>query len=155
MSRILQDLSATAIIAAIEENVFSLISASRRWPRAELHDEGEVKWSLTDIPFPLFNSVFRAQLTADRIDVTIESIIACARLRDVPLLWWTGPATRPQDLGKRLEEHGLMNEGQQPGMAVELEKLSEDVPVPSGLTVERVGSAEGLQQWSQTCVAGF
>jgi ribosomal protein S18 acetylase RimI-like enzyme len=155
MGTILQDTSAAALIAAIEENLFAIIPGFRRWPRAQVHEESDVTWSITDIPFPLYNSVFRAQLAADRVDVTIEFIIACARERNVPLLWWTGPATRPQDLGKRLEEHGFTNEGQEPGMAAELTKLNEDVTAPSGLTVERVGSAEGLRLWSQTCAAGF
>ena len=156
MSRVLQDTSVTALNAAIEENLlFAFIPALSRWSRAEVHDKGAVKWFITDIPFPLFNSVFSAHLEADRISAAIESITSCARLRNVPLVWRIGPATRPQDLGKHLEEHGFINEGQEPGMAVELEKLNEEVPVPSGLTIERVGSAEGLQQWSQTGVAGF
>lgn len=155
MSEILQDTSATALIAAIEENLFALIPAFRKWPRAEVHDEAEIKWSITDIPFPLFNSIFRARLVPDKIDATIQSTIAYAKARNVPLLWWTGPATQPQNLGNYLERHGFINAGQEPGMAVELQKLNEDVPILEGLTIQQAGNAEALKQWSRTCAASF
>ena len=125
MSNILQDLSTPNLISAIEGNLFAFILAMRKWPQAELHDEAEILWSMTDIPFPVFNSILRAQLAPERIDAVIETITAQAKSRNVPLLWWTGPATQPADLGRYLERHGFFNGGQVPGMALDLGKLLE------------------------------
>jgi hypothetical protein len=91
---ILQDFSTPSLISAIEGNLFAIISAFRQWPQSEVHDEAEIMWSITDIPFSLFNSIMRAQLPPDRIDAVIEPIIAQAEARNVPLLWWTGPSTQ-------------------------------------------------------------
>ena len=155
MNAILQELSTSNLVTAIEENLFSLMPTFRKWPQAEVHDEAEIKWSITDIPFPIFNSIMRAQLVPERIDATIQSIVSRAKSRNVPLLWWTGPTTLPVDLGSHLEEYGFVDEGQMPGMAVNLDNLNESLPMPSGLNVQRVTDDETLKQWSKTCVAGF
>lgn len=155
MNAILQDLSTSNLVTAIEENLFSLMPAFHKWPRAEVHDKAEIKWSITDIPFPMFNSIMRAQLAPERMDETIQSIISRAKSQNVPLLWWTGPTTHPANLGSHLEEYGFVDEGQMPGMAVNLANLNEDLPMPSGLTVQRVTDDETLKQWSQICATGF
>lgn len=149
------DLPTTNAIAVIEDNLFSSIAAFRSWPRAEVHDEGDIKWSITDIPFPLFNSIFCAQLAPNRVDAAIQSIIAKARLRNVPLLWWTGPSTQPADLGQHLKRHGFNHAGQVLGMAVDLVKLNEKPSLPAGLTIQQAVNSEALKQWSQVCAIGF
>jgi hypothetical protein len=101
MNDILQDLTAPNLTAAIEENLFALFLALGAWPQAQVHAEAEVLWSITHIPFPLFNSILRARLAPERIYPVIESITAQATSRNVPLLWWTGashPARRFRQL---------------------------------------------------------
>lgn len=155
MNDILNDLSASSLISAIEGNLFALMPAFSKWPRAEVHDDTEIASSITDIPFPVFNSIMRARLTPDRIDAVIESITVQAKSRNVPLLWWTGPTTQPADLGRYLERHGFFSEGQIPGMAVDLENLNEHPLMPNGFTIQQVKDNETLRQWGQVCVAGF
>lgn len=155
MNDILQDLSTSNLITAIEENLFSFMSASQKWPQAEFHDEAKIMWSLTDIPFPIFNRIMRAQLAPEKMDATIQSIVSRAKSRNVPLLWWTGPTTQPADLGSHLEQHGFVDEGPMPGMAVNLANLNENVPMPSGLTIQRVTDDETLKKWCQICATGF
>ncbi len=155
MNKILNDLSAPSLIAAIEANLFAFVPAFSKWPGAEVHDEPEIAWSMTDIPFQVFNSIIRAQLAPDRIDAVIAAIIAQATSRNVPLLWWTGPATQPADLGIHLERHGFFSEGQLPGMAAVLDNINPHPPMPNGFMIQPVTDDESLQQWSQVCAAGF
>ena len=125
MDEILVDLSAQNLTSAIEGNLFAIFSTFSKWPRAEVHVEVEVSWSMTDIPFPIFNSVLHAQIAPANMEAVISSIITQAKSRNVPLLWWTGPMTKPTDLGTYLERYGFISGGEIPGMAIILENLKE------------------------------
>jgi hypothetical protein len=93
--------------AAIEANLCSLFLQLKAWPRVELYDSSACCWTLSHLPFPLFNSVVGARFEADRADAAIEERIRDCAGRNVPMLWWTGPSTTPADLGERLERRGV------------------------------------------------
>ncbi len=155
MNEVLQDTSPAALIAAIEDNQFSMIPACRKWPQAEVYDGDDIKWDFTDIPFPAFNGVGRARLAPQQVDSMIQSIIARAEARHVPVLWWTGPQTQPADLGMYLEAHGFTHEGRVPGMAVDLMTLNDSGAVTPGFSIQQISDLKDLRTWCQVCVTGF
>jgi len=155
MSEILQDLSAPALVTAIEENWFERFRLFRYWSQAEVHDDPDVLWTISDIPFIYFNGVLRAQLAPENVDATIEAAITRCRSRNVPLLWLTGPATRPSNLGEYLEAHGVTHSRDYIGMAADLLALNEDLPAPPNLTIEQVSDVESLRQWSHVVCGVF
>ena len=144
---ILQDLSPAALVAAIEENLFSWVPIFGNLGRACADDPPGVIRSITDLPLSLFNSVMDARLAPDQVDPAIERVLSEAGERKVPLLWWTGPSTRPADLGKRLEERGFAFDEESPGMAADLANLNEGLPAPHGL---RIALARDDASW-QLC----
>ena len=149
MNKILRDLSTANLITAIEENMFSFLSYSHKCQGSTAHEDSEISWVMTDIPSPLFNSIYRAQLPLEKIDFTIDAIIDKAKKRNISLFWYIGPATQPSDLAEYLKKHGFVKADQTPGMAVNLEYLRDDLSTPVGLTVQLVENDESLKQWCQ------
>ncbi len=155
MTEIPQDASTSAMVTAIEANLFEFIGWFRKWPRAEVHDGPDLLSSITDVPFPVFNSVLRARLDPARVDAAIEEAIALGSARRVPRLWWTGPHTRPADLGSLLKGHGFAHDGDLPGMAVDLSTCNGNVALPPGLRIEPVKDVDALLEWCDVLAAGF
>jgi len=150
LEEILYDLSTDALVAAIENSMFDFFSYSTL---AEVHDEPELLWWITDQSLPLFNMLFRSKLTEESAGAAIETAIARARARKVMLFWWTGPATRTPTLEAQLRVHGFLGE-KLPGMVLDLQKLQEPPPVP-GLVIERVDNPKSLRHWCNIVADGF
>jgi len=148
-------LSPPALIRSIEENAcefFKYISA--RWPRMEVHDDQEMLWFISNIPFPLFNSVLRTKIAPSAVEQAVVTAISRCRSRSVPLLWWTWPSTRPESLGPSLVAHGFIHEGDLPGMAIDLKKLGGSQLGLARLKIEVVDNPTKRKQWSHTCRVG-
>jgi hypothetical protein len=107
MENILSDLSPQMLIRANEENLSAWIPIFGRLGQAYCDNPPGVKRSITNLPISLLNSVMDARLVPEQTDAAIQSIITDASARNVPILWWIGPSTRPADLGKRLENNGF------------------------------------------------
>ena len=144
-----------AIVAAIEENLFALAPLFRHLPGAEAGAGPEGRWTVTDVAFPFFNSILATDVDAGSADATIDAVLARARRRRVPVLWWTGPRTRPRDLGARLERHGFAKDDEAPGMALELARLPAAAASPRELTIERVENGAALAAFVATFRRGF
>src|SRR5262249_17283395 len=68
--------------------------------------------------------------------------------RHLPMLWHTGPSTRPTDLGAILLAHGLTHVEDEPGMAADLLALDEEVaPLPAALAFTPVQDTAALRAW--------
>lgn len=157
MNNILQDLFTPALVTAIEANMFDFFRMFSHWPQAEFHDDPELLWTMTDIPFPMFNNRMRAKFTLEDVAVAaaIEAAIARCQANNVPMLWLIGPTTMPTDLGARLETYGFLHTENAAGMAVDLQALNEDIPIPAGFTIEKVKDSVALKTWFRPFIAGF
>ena len=142
------DLSSASLTAAIEENMCAWLQLFGVLPGAQYIDTGELKRSITTVPFGLFNSIMEARLPEESADRAIQEIMDDARLRGIPLRWWVGPLTRPADLGERLERHGFVRDDYAPGMAVELAKLNESLPIPVGVSIHLCKDEASKRLWS-------
>jgi len=151
----MNDLSAPALVTAVEENLFEYYKLFRQWTRVEVHDDKHMLWTLSDVPSPFFNNVLNAQIAPNEVDATIEVTITRYRLRNAFINWWIGPATKPANLGMYLEQHGFVHRGNPPGMAVDLLALNEGLPALPGLVIEQVSDVATLKQWCHVFSVGF
>src|SRR5262245_12734743 len=99
-----------SMVHAVEANLFAFFQHLAIWPRVTVHDETEGFWTISDLPFPLFNSITRAAVSDDRAPALIDARMHACSSRNVPMLWWTGPSTTPADLGSRLLDRGFLIE---------------------------------------------
>lgn len=156
MSYILEDLSPEAVIEAIEGNVSSCFYCLARGSnRITFHDDADVKWFVSGVPFPLLNGASSAKLDPESADRRIDEILGEFQAAQVPMLWWTGPATRPQDIGSRLIARGLTKAGDPPGMAMDLMELDADEVPPEGVTIKRLNSDDMLEEYKHVLLQGF
>ncbi len=147
MPEILTDFSNSVVSKAVEDNGVDCCLSWAAWPGMELRQDEQTVWTITDVPFPFFNNVFRARISDGEVDHAIAKATTRARDRNVPMFWWTGPTTEPDDLGKRLEANGFAHGFEAAAMAVELDALEERKPAPENLAIEEVSDVEMLKAW--------
>jgi len=159
MPDILTDLSMASAATAVEANLFSFFKHLSNWPHVEVHDDDECCWTISALPYPLFNSVMRARVDDRRLDGLIEARMQSCRDRRVPMLWWTGPSTTPRDLGDRLGACGFLIEPAF-GMTAQLDtdrlinSVSGSDPAMR-IAIERVSDRATLDTWSRVLCEGF
>jgi len=108
---------------------------------------------LTGLYVPLFNGVLDTQLSAAAADRAIKHTLDVFRAAHVPLLWWVGPYSEPQDLGARLLAAGMDEQAAVPGMIVALRDLGAS-PLPRGITLEAVRDGAALEEWIRVAAEG-
>ena len=118
-----------------------------QWSEVEWIEGDEYTWTISNIPFALFNNVFLADLGPDRVKPAIDGVLDLGRSRKVPLRWWIGPSTRPPDLASQLEAVGFEMWFTGLGMAMDLAEVPTGEMGPDGLSIEPVRDAETLRTW--------
>jgi GNAT superfamily N-acetyltransferase len=153
---IVQDVSTTAVVPALEANMVAFWALYGRTPGAELYETEELLRFVTGLDEPLFNAVLRAHLTPATVDSAIATTLAEVGSRRVPMIWWVGPSTRPADLALHLERHGFTHADDNAAMALDLRSLSEEPPsIPAGLVVTPVEDLETLRTWTRVVAIGM
>jgi GNAT superfamily N-acetyltransferase len=147
MTDILTDLSPAALAEAIQENEIAFWLDRARVAGWEVNQNSELTWYVSGLRGAMDNGVLRTRLATHEADRRIEEMQAYFAERDLPLVWWGGPARQPADLAARLEAHGFTSLGDDPGMAADLHALREDLPAPPSLTIERVADEAMLTDW--------
>jgi GNAT superfamily N-acetyltransferase len=155
MSDILLDGSPDSLVAAMEANLPAFLPMLGRL--GEYHEDKPpgVKRSITGIAYALLNSIMDAQLTPGNVAAAIDAVTSDARGRNVPLLWWIGPSSRPADLISHLEAHGFARDDEVPGMAADLDELNENLSVAEGVSFRLAEEHADQQDWCRTMAAGF
>lgn len=147
---ILRNGSAEALVAAIEENEVAYWLYRARHAGWERHEGPGLTWFRSGILNPNANAVLRTHLAPEEAEAGIDEVMRELPGRGLPMVWWSGPGRRPHDLGERLLRRGFVMPGFDPGMAVELAALNEDLPAPEGLRIERVRNDATLADWLRT-----
>ncbi|HLG64497.1 MAG TPA: GNAT family N-acetyltransferase [Ktedonosporobacter sp.] len=153
MNDILEDFSLSSLLPAMEANVHAAWIRLGRMLGAEIHDEAQLLWFFSGRPFNLANGIMHARFPSNNAKETFEEKLKQLTAPRVPLAWLVGPSTHPTDLGNNLQERGWMRDDA-PGMAIDLQSLSEQSALPSNLSIERVDDGETLKTWLRVMTVG-
>lgn len=154
MSSTLQELSPATVPLALDANIIAYRSLYGSLPGAELHDDEDILWFETGIPNDLFNGVLQTRLEPDVLPAAIERILAHFQQRHLPFHWHVGPSSQPTNFGNLLESYGISHVEDEPGMAVDLLALNEELPVASHLSIHAVTTLAMLEQWTRVWGCG-
>jgi ribosomal protein S18 acetylase RimI-like enzyme len=142
-----QALPAASVTQAIEANMWAYWKLFGRLSGATLHETPELLWVSNALPYPFMNGVVRTRLTPGTVDAVVAATLDHFRQRNVPALWLVGPSSQPVNLGRTLVAHGLSHTGDDPGMAIDLHTLNDNLSSPAGFTIQRVDEAAALRTW--------
>jgi GNAT superfamily N-acetyltransferase len=154
MTVILGDLAPSSILRAMDANLAGYCLPFGRLPHGELHDDATLTWFISGVQEESFNGVARAVLEPDAVGIVVEDVLAQFRRRGVPMHWQIGPTTSPSTLGSTLLAHGFTYCEDEPGMALDLHAMHEDVHVLPDLTIEQVTTHAQLRQWIEVWGCG-
>lgn len=115
-----------------------------RLPGARLHEEAEIAWLASGRPLASLNHVHRVRMRGDHTAIDKKLDAAHAAASDdgrLPVTWWIGRASAPDDLPARLLARGASEAEPEFGMVVDLPGL----PAPAGV-VEEVDEG-ALDEW--------
>lgn len=145
------------LVEAIETNRYQAFASFGRSPHGHVHEDAQMLRLFTGITVlsPLCGWIFRAQLPAADINEEIGRALNPFVSRRLPVIWNTGPSTRPPDLETHLLQYGLAPLFELAGMAADLDTLVKDLHLPAGLQILPVSSSEALRQWVEAFTTGF
>jgi GNAT superfamily N-acetyltransferase len=140
---------------ALEANKIALWTLLfSRFPGTTFHDDPGILWFETGIRHDIFNRVLQTRLEPSALPSTLDRVLGSFQERRLPFLYHLGPSSLPSNLGSHLQERALIHYETEPGMAVDLHRINEDIPVAPQLIIQPVTTHEQLRQWIGVWEAG-
>lgn len=173
MTDILRHPSPAQLANSATANLEDLFRAMVRLEGSVLEEGPRLGRHLAFPTNPMFKGVWNTSLNGADVDATIDETVAWFKTRGAPFFfWWTGPRTKPADLGARLEARGLLSmEGRQKALASGIVQSAAGAPVmtmdlsladpgilervPEGFVIEEVHDARGLEDFKQVFVTTY
>lgn len=106
------------------------------------------------LPCDTFNLVCRARFTESSAKMGVRGAVRHFAGVSRPFSWWLGPADSPPELGRILQDEGLVPAESETAMAAELSALHA-IDLPPGLTIERVTRLEQLREFAAVTAANW
>lgn len=148
------DRAADRRLASVEQNLFGFFRGIGP-SLFDAHAEPDVFWFTSDVAFPLFNGALGARFepghAVRRTHATVDRLMDHGN----PFMWWMTPSTRSPEIESSLLERGLLAEGPDLGMHVDLRghPALEEVP-PARVTVTPAAEEE-LEGLALAVLDGF
>ena len=151
--KILTDYSNTAVDDAVVENLISYISSGGKTPGFDWIETPDLTVYISGMDRPMFNAVLRTNLDPANADKRIAETVNLMKSRNVPFYWRIRKTDTPPNLTNLLEKAGLKG-SEEPGMAIDLDKLRAPQP-PPGFSLERAKGRRSLEEYARTLIKAY
>jgi GNAT superfamily N-acetyltransferase len=153
MPEILTDFSDPSVDDAVVENLIEYISSGGKTPGFEWIETPDLTVFISGMDRPMLNAVLRTNLDPVNADKRIAETVNLLKSRKVPFYWRTRKVDKPADLPLRLEKAGLKR-SEEPGMAIDLDKLRAPPPPPN-FRLERAKGRERLEEYVNILIKAY
>jgi ribosomal protein S18 acetylase RimI-like enzyme len=139
----------------IENNVAAMLATWKDLENTEFINDSTRVQIVTGLPFAFMNSVTDANFSDDNIDQQLNEALTLFEKSKVPVLWWIGPNSYPQNLDKLLEKREFRKVDEPPGMHMNLNDLNLSYLNDSELKIELVSNTKQMEDWVAVFIAGM
>jgi ribosomal protein S18 acetylase RimI-like enzyme len=141
---------------SLDVNRCAIFADMARGPLGEVHDDDELFWTLSSLPWATFNAVSHSRVGGNALDDAIHEKQAYYQRKGRSLIWWATPYSAP-GLVERLLANGFVHRSSFPGMAADLRDLpaSDQLTIPPHARIARVTDEAALRDWARTCLVAF
>lgn len=156
MTEILRDATKAQLVDATERQWYNTLKLFGACKNVVFESKEHYNLLETGLPFSLMNSISDIHLPMNKVDESIEESVRYFSSKNLPMHWFIGPSTNPNNLGETLIKHGLKKgDTPMPGMYLNLSDMKENYKQPNNLEIVKVDDEETLETWSRTMVVGY
>ena len=141
-------------VKLIEDNIASFLSVWEDYEGALFVGNQTKTQIVTGLQFSYMNSVVNANFTNDVMEQIRTTLVPFIE-KKVPVLWWIGPNSKPDDLDIHLEKFGFKKVDEPPGMHMKLSDLDLEYQYPPELRIEVVIDDNQVEEFTKVFVAGM
>ena len=137
--------SEDTVLEALDSNATESVVSWGAWKRMDVFREAACTYTMTRIPFPIFNSFMKPRLPAGSASNYVDMSVTLAQQNNVPVMWWPGARPSPDDLGKTLVSRGFHKMEGLTGMAGWLDRTN--VSRETHLDIREVKDEHDMADW--------
>jgi len=145
--------SEEAVLEALDCNATESVASWAAWNKMSVVRDPACTYTITDIPFPVFNAFMKPRLPAGSAENYVDMSVTLARRGNIPITWWLGARPAPSDLGKILAARGFLKTDELIGMAAWLDRTA--LSPETHLEVREVTDERRLSQWCEVVCPSF
>jgi len=139
--------SEEAVLEALDSCATESLASCGTWKKMDVVREAACIYTMTRIPFPIFNSFMKPRLPAGSVENYVDMSITLAQRNNVPVMWWPGAKPLPDDLGKMLVSRGFLRMEGLTGMASWLDRTN--LTRETHLDIKEVLNEDDLSDWCE------
>ncbi len=132
----------------------TFMRCSRVVPHCTVFEGPDIVGFQMGLASPMANMILGTYLTDEDVSARVAEVLELHRAKEIPMLWWTGPSSKPPTLGETLVNLGAHSIMDTPGMAAPFTPENTTLqPIP-GFELREVGP-EDDELWADTCLEIF